>query len=133
VIVSLSLTMSGAIILEAALSYLNVGIQFPDVSLGQLLNQYQGAFATRPWLFWWPGVFIISIALCVNFIGDGLRDAFDPRQRRLPAVAGPYAQVVTAAFGYIGGKGRGKQAEGRVTADDESIDPTFNDSRKGRK
>ena len=138
VIVSLSLTMSGAIILEAALSYLNVGIQFPDVSLGQLLNQYQGAFATRPWLFWWPGVFIISIALCVNFIGDGLRDAFDPRQRRLPSVSGPYAQVITNALGYLGGSilpssGRGKGEEGRVVADDKSVDPTFNDSRKGRK
>jgi peptide/nickel transport system permease protein len=33
-------------------------------------------------MFWWPGLFIISIALCVNFIGDGLRDAFDPRQKR---------------------------------------------------
>jgi len=137
VIVSLSLTMSGAIILEAALSYLSVGIQFPDVSLGQLLNQYQGAFATRPWLFWWPGVFIISIALAVNFIGDGLRDAFDPRQRRLPYVGGPYAQVVTGAVGYLGGvfrpKGDRAAGDGRIAADDETVDPTFNDSRKGRK
>jgi peptide/nickel transport system permease protein len=54
----------------------------PDVSLGSLISQYQDSFATRPWLFWWPGLFIISIALCINFIGDGLRDAFDPRQRR---------------------------------------------------
>jgi len=134
VIVSLSLTMSGAIILEAALSYLSVGIQFPDVSLGQLLNQYQGAFATRPWLFWWPGVFIISIALAVNFIGDGLRDAFDPRQRRLPYVGGPYAQVVTGAVGYLGGVFRPKGGDGGViSADDKTVDPTFNDSRKGRK
>ena len=36
---------------------------------------------TRPWLFWWPGLFILVIALCVNFIGDCLRDAFDPRQQ----------------------------------------------------
>jgi peptide/nickel transport system permease protein len=47
-----------------------------------LISQYESSFTTRPWLFWWPGFFIISIALCVNFIGDGLRDAFDPRQRR---------------------------------------------------
>jgi peptide/nickel transport system permease protein len=39
-------------------------------------------FTVAPWLFWWTGVFIIAIALCVNFIGDGLRDAFDPRQKR---------------------------------------------------
>lgn len=93
VIVSISLLMSGAIITEASLGFLGVGIQLPDVSLGQLLNQYQGAFSTRPWLFWWPGVFIIVIALCINFIGDGLRDAFDPRQRRMPGKRGPYRQV----------------------------------------
>ena len=76
--------MSAAILLETALSYLGFGIVFPDISLGQLINQYQTAFSTRPWLFWWPGLFIVAIALCINFIGDGLRDAFDPRQRRIP-------------------------------------------------
>jgi peptide/nickel transport system permease protein len=54
----------------------------PDVSLGLLISQYQESFTTRPWLFWYPGIFIVTIALCINFIGDGLRDAFDPRQRR---------------------------------------------------
>jgi peptide/nickel transport system permease protein len=52
------------------------------VSLGYLIGQYETSFTTRPWLFWYPGVFIVIIALCINFIGDGLRDAFDPRQRR---------------------------------------------------
>jgi peptide/nickel transport system permease protein len=83
IIVNATLLMAQAILLETALSYLGFGINFPGVSLGQIINEYQSAFATRPWLFWWPGVFIVSIALCVNFIGDGLRDAFDPRQRRL--------------------------------------------------
>jgi peptide/nickel transport system permease protein len=50
-----------------------------------MINEYQGAFNTRPWLFWWPGLFIILIALCVNFVGDGLRDAFDPRQKKIPS------------------------------------------------
>jgi peptide/nickel transport system permease protein len=50
-----------------------------------MISQYQSAFGTRPWLFWWPGLFIIVIALSINFIGDGLRDAFDPRQRRIPS------------------------------------------------
>ena len=54
-------------------------------SLGLMISQYQGSFSTRPWLFWWPGLFIISIALSVNFIGDGLRDAFDPKQTRVRA------------------------------------------------
>jgi peptide/nickel transport system permease protein len=84
IIVNATLLMASAILLETALSYLGFGINPPEVSLGQLINQYQTAFATRPWLFWWPGLFIVTIALCVNFIGDGLRDAFDPRQRRIP-------------------------------------------------
>ncbi|MFI3892406.1 hypothetical protein VBH63_07080, partial [Kocuria rhizophila] len=58
------------------------GSAHPDWSLGRLINENQTAFATRPWLFWWPGVFIVAIALTINFIGDGLRDAFDPRQRK---------------------------------------------------
>lgn len=99
VIVAVSLIMSGAILTEAALSFLGVGIIAPDVSLGQILNQYQGAFQTRPWLFWWPGLFIIAIALSVNFIGDGMRDAFDPRQRKMPGKRGPYRQVFDAVFG----------------------------------
>ena len=82
IIVSVTLLMSGAILLETALSYLGFGVVFPDVSLGLLISQYQDAFTTRPWLFWYPGIFIIAIALSINFIGDGLRDAFDPRQRR---------------------------------------------------
>jgi peptide/nickel transport system permease protein len=82
IIVSVTLLMSGAILLETALSYLGFGVVSPDVSLGSLISQYQESFTTRPWLFWYPGLFIISIALSINFIGDGLRDAFDPRQRR---------------------------------------------------
>ena len=82
IIVSVTLIMAGAILTETALSYLGFGVVAPDVSLGLLISQYESSFTTRPWLFWWPGFFIISIALCVNFIGDGLRDAFDPRQRR---------------------------------------------------
>ncbi len=82
IIVVITLIMAGAILTETALSYLGFGVVAPDVSLGLLISQYESAFTTRPFLFWWPGFFIISIALCVNFIGDGLRDAFDPRQKR---------------------------------------------------
>jgi ABC-type dipeptide/oligopeptide/nickel transport system permease subunit len=82
IIVNTTLLMSAAILLETSLSYLGFGITAPDISLGQIISEYQEAFSTRPWLFWWPGFFIIIIALSINFIGDGLRDAFDPRQRR---------------------------------------------------
>ncbi|OUE25889.1 Oligopeptide transport system permease protein OppC [Clavibacter michiganensis] len=105
VIVSTTLLMSAAILLEAALSFLGFGIRKPDVSLGQIINEYQGAFATRPWLFWFPGLFIIIIALTINFIGDGLRDAFDPRQRRMPGGQGPYKQM----FAMLTGRTRREQ------------------------
>lgn len=84
-IVNVTLTMSAAILLETALSYLGLGVHPPDTSLGLLISQNQEAFATRPWLFWYPGLFIILICLSINFIGDGLRDAFDPRQKKFRA------------------------------------------------
>lgn len=85
IIVSATLTIAVAILLEAALSFLGFGVKSPDTSLGLLISTYQTAFSTRPWLFWWPGLFIVVIALSVNFIGDGLRDAFDPKQTRVRA------------------------------------------------
>ncbi len=84
IIVNSTLLMATAILLETALSFLGFGVQAPDTSLGKIISDNRAAFATRPWLFWWPGIFIVIIALCVNFIGDGLRDAFDPRQKRMP-------------------------------------------------
>jgi peptide/nickel transport system permease protein len=86
VIVNTTLLMSSAILLETGLSFIGFGVRLPDVSLGYLINENQTAFGTRPWLFWYPGIFIVAIALCINFIGDGLRDAFDPRQKRVITV-----------------------------------------------
>jgi ABC-type dipeptide/oligopeptide/nickel transport system permease subunit len=85
IIVSATLTIASAILLEAALSFLGFGVRPPDTSLGLLISTYQNAFSTRPWLFWWPGLFIVVIALSINFIGDGLRDAMDPKQTRVRA------------------------------------------------
>ncbi len=81
-IVNATLLVAAGILTETALSFVGFGVQSPDTSLGVLITQAQGAFDTRPWLFYFPGVFIILIALTVNFIGDGLRDALDPRQTR---------------------------------------------------
>ncbi|GAA1108994.1 ABC transporter permease [Nocardiopsis exhalans] len=83
IIVSVTLAIAAAVLLESALSFLGMGVQPPDTSLGRLITDYRSAMSTRPWLFYWPGLFIILIALSVNFIGDGLRDAFDPRQNRV--------------------------------------------------
>ena len=85
IIVNATITVAVAILLEAALSYLGVGIRPPDTSLGLLVQDGQQAATTRPWLFYFPGLIIIVIALTVNFVGDGLRDAFDPTQTRVRA------------------------------------------------
>lgn len=81
-IVNATLLIAAGILLETALSFIGFGIQSPDTSLGILITSEKGAVDTRPWLFYFPGLFIILIALTVNFIGDGLRDALDPRQTR---------------------------------------------------
>lgn len=85
IIVAATLTMAAAILIETALSYLGLGIKAPDTSLGLLVSEGQTSAQTRPWLFYFPGLFIIMIVLCINFIGDGLRDAFDPKQTRVRA------------------------------------------------
>lgn len=83
IIVNATILVATGILTETALSFLGFGVQPPDTSLGLLVSQAQTAVETRPWLFYIPGAFIIAIALTINFIGDGLRDAFDPRQQRV--------------------------------------------------
>jgi peptide/nickel transport system permease protein len=85
IIVNATITVAVAILVETALSYLGIGIRPPDTSLGLLIQDGQQAATTRPWLFYFPGLIIIIIALTVNFVGDGLRDAFDPTQTRVRA------------------------------------------------
>jgi len=85
IIVSATIAVAVTILVETSLSYLGLGIQPPDTSLGLLISQNESAATTRPWLFYFPGLFIIIIALTVNFVGDGLRDAFDPTQTRVRA------------------------------------------------
>ncbi len=83
IIVNATILVAIAILLETALSYLGFGVQAPDTSLGLLVSESQTALTTRPWLFYFPGLFIIIIALTINFIGDGLRDALDPQQTKV--------------------------------------------------
>jgi ABC-type dipeptide/oligopeptide/nickel transport system permease subunit len=83
IIVNATIVVAVAILAETGLSYLGLGIAAPDTSLGLLVSEGQSAFNTRPHLFYFPGLLIILIALTVNFVGDGLRDAFDPRQKRV--------------------------------------------------
>jgi len=80
IIVNFTLVIAVAVLVEAALSFLGFGIQLPDTSLGLLIQSAQDAVFTRPWLFYFPGLFIILICLTINFIGDGLGDALDPKR-----------------------------------------------------
>jgi ABC-type dipeptide/oligopeptide/nickel transport system permease subunit len=85
IIVNATVLVALAILLETSLSYLGFGVRPPDTSLGILVSEAQTALTTRPWLFYFPGLFIILIALTINFIGDGLRDALDPQQTKVRA------------------------------------------------
>lgn len=85
IIVNATITVAAAILTETGLSYLGFGIKFPSTSLGLLISQGQSAASTRPWLFYFPGLVIILIALTINFVGDGMRDALDPQQNRVRA------------------------------------------------
>lgn len=79
-----TLLCAQAILLEAALSFLGLGVRPPQASWGGMLNEAQSitALETQPWLWLPPGIAIAATVLAINFIGDGLRDAFDPRQTR---------------------------------------------------
>jgi peptide/nickel transport system permease protein len=81
IIVDATLVVAIAILIEAALSFLGFGITIPDTSLGLLIQNAQSFVFVRPRLFYIPGVFLIMICLTINFIGDGLRDALDPKRQ----------------------------------------------------
>jgi peptide/nickel transport system permease protein len=85
IIVNTTLVVAAAILVEAALSFLGFGIQPPNAALGKLVSEGQAEGFELWWLVTFPGLVIVIIALCVNFVGDGLRDALDPTQRRVRA------------------------------------------------
>jgi ABC-type dipeptide/oligopeptide/nickel transport system permease subunit len=82
IIVNATLTVALAILLESTLSFLGFGIQPPTPALGKLIDDGKGAMLTSWWLVFFPGMTIVLICLCINFVGDGLRDALDPTQTR---------------------------------------------------
>ena len=80
-LVQASLAIAGAIIAEAALSFLGLGQQPPAPSWGSMLNSAQRFLAQAPWMAFWPGFAIFFAVLSFNLLGDGLRDALDPRHK----------------------------------------------------
>jgi ABC-type dipeptide/oligopeptide/nickel transport system permease subunit len=85
IVVNATLIVGIAILTEASLSFLGFGIQPPNPSLGKLISDGQDVSSSMWWLVTFPGLTIVLIVLCINFIGDGLRDALDPTQRRTRA------------------------------------------------
>jgi peptide/nickel transport system permease protein len=78
-IVYATISVASFIIAEAGLSYLGVGIKLPTASWGNLLQQASDYYTTQPWLMVWPGLAVLITTLSFNLLGDGMRDAFDPR------------------------------------------------------
>jgi peptide/nickel transport system permease protein len=81
IIVQATLVIALTILLESALSFLGFGIERPFPALGKMIDEGQRFMLTDWWLVWVPGLTIVLVCLCVNFVGDGLRDALDPTQR----------------------------------------------------
>ena len=82
IIVSSTLGVANAITSEAYVSFLGLGVQTPTASWGNMLDSAVKYLQTAPWLWLFPGLMIMLTVLCINFIGDGLRDALDPRSAR---------------------------------------------------
>lgn len=80
-IVAATLGVGNALLTEAAVSYLGLGVQPPEPSWGNMLYNAQSYFFNAPWITLYPGVMILVTVLCINFVGDGLRDALDPRMK----------------------------------------------------
>jgi peptide/nickel transport system permease protein len=80
-LVQITLTIATAVIAEASLSFLGLGQQPPVPSWGSMLNSAQRFLTNAPWMAVWPGLAIFLTVLSFNLLGDGLRDALDPRER----------------------------------------------------
>jgi oligopeptide transport system permease protein len=81
VIVYATLTVPQIMLFESFLSFLGLGIQEPRASLGTLIAEGAGEMEAASWILLVPGVFLATLLLCLNIFGDGLRDAFDAKER----------------------------------------------------
>lgn len=81
IVVSATLGVANAILAEAYISFLGLGVQPPTATWGNMLDGANNYLETAPWLWFFPGFLILVTVLSINFLGDGLRDALDPRSR----------------------------------------------------
>jgi ABC-type dipeptide/oligopeptide/nickel transport system permease subunit len=79
IIVLSTLSVAGFVLAEAGLSFLGLGVKLPTASWGNLLATAPDFYTSQPWLMVWPGLAVLLTTLAFNLLGDGLRDAFDPR------------------------------------------------------
>jgi peptide/nickel transport system permease protein len=79
IIVTATLQVANAILSEAYVSFLGLGVQPPTATWGNMLNEAYGHLESEPWMWFFPGLMILLVVLAINFVGDGLRDALDPR------------------------------------------------------
>jgi len=79
IIVNATLGVAGAILTEAYISFLGLGVRPPTATWGNMLEDANRYLETAPWLWFFPGLMILLTVLAINFVGDGLRDALDPR------------------------------------------------------
>jgi peptide/nickel transport system permease protein len=91
IIVQTSLSLAFAILSEAALSYLGLGVQPPEPAWGRMLSDGRAFFDEAPWMGIFPGLAILLTVMAFNFVGDGLRDALDPRQKSVIEARGQSA------------------------------------------
>jgi oligopeptide transport system permease protein len=82
IIVNLMFTIPAAIFAEAFLSIIGLGIQVPEASLGSLISDGASQIRFHPYLLWFPSIVFCLIMICFNLLGDGLRDALDPKMRK---------------------------------------------------
>jgi len=80
-IVYMTLIIPEVILVESFLGYLGLGVQEPNTSLGVLISEGANSIERKPWMTYGPGMFLVVLLLALNFVGDGLRDAFDPKDR----------------------------------------------------
>jgi peptide/nickel transport system permease protein len=81
IIVTATLGVANAILAEAYISFLGLGVQPPTATWGNMLDGANNYLESAPWLWFFPGLLILLTVLSINFLGDGLRDAIDPRSR----------------------------------------------------
>jgi peptide/nickel transport system permease protein len=81
IVVSATLGVAGAILSEAYISFLGLGVQAPTATWGNMMTSAANNIEKAPWIWFFPGLLILLTVLSINFVGDGLRDALDPRSR----------------------------------------------------